>query len=307
MGSEARDRRFVVLGFPRSGTTLLRRLLDAHPQVSCPPETNLISACGRFLETAPALDGLTIGVLSGLAFSGVDRGEVLQALRDLVFGLHEKIAGDKPVWVEKTAFDIFHLEAVEELLAGHCRFICVVRNPLDVIVSVKDLFDGMDQILPEMHVFVRRHTSLYDAFAEAWIDRTTALGAFMARHPEDCLLLRYEDLVADPAAVLVRATDFMGVSPQAEQMIASAFSAPAKVGLGDWKTYVTNEVGRERVERWRNVLPPSTAARLAPGLDALMHAYGYRVPKLGRQPQGDAAVRMYELAQQFAQTMGRKD
>jgi hypothetical protein len=203
----------VALGFPRSGTTLLRRLLDAHPEISCPPETNLISACGRFLESTPSVEGLTVGVLSGLAFSGIPEDDVLEELRRLVFGLHERIASDKPVWVEKTAFDIFYLEAVEALLVGHCRFVCMVRNPLDVIVSVKDLFDGMDRILPEMHVFVRRHTSLFDAYAEAWIDRMEALGRFMAARPDDCLLIRYEDVVADPLAALTALTGFMDVAP----------------------------------------------------------------------------------------------
>jgi hypothetical protein len=295
-----------VLGFPRSGTTLLRRLLDAHPQISCPPETNLLSACGRFLQRSPSLDGLDIGVISGLAFSGIDRSELLEPLRRLVFGLHEKIAGGKPVWVEKTAFDIFYLDEIETLLAGHCRFICVVRNPLDVMVSVKDLVDGMDQILPELHVFVRRHASLYDAFAEAWIERMTALGAFMARRPDECLLLRYEDLVADPPAVLQRLTAFMGVEPAGAAMVAAAFSAKAKVGLGDWNTYATGEVGRDRVHRWRASLPPSTVARLLPRLEPLMHSCGYEPPRIGRTPDGEAAVRMYGLAKQFVQNLGRR-
>jgi protein-tyrosine sulfotransferase len=32
----------VVLGFPRSGTTLLRRLLESHHDLCCPPETHLL-------------------------------------------------------------------------------------------------------------------------------------------------------------------------------------------------------------------------------------------------------------------------
>jgi hypothetical protein len=299
-------RRFVVLGFPRSGTTLLRRLLDAHPEVSCPPETNLISACGRFLQSTPAVDGLTVGVLSGLAFSGIPRSDVLGELRRLVFGLHERIAAGKPVWVEKTAFDIFYLDAVEELLAGHCRFICVVRSPLDVIVSVKDLFDGMDRILPEMHGFVRRNTSLFDAYAEAWIDRMEALDGFMARRPDDCVLVRYEDLVADPAQTLARLTDFMSVSPAVGEMLDAAFSRPAAVGLGDWNTYSKASVGAESVGRWRSVLPASTVERLVPRLAPLMQAHGYEPPQVSRAPVGAAAIRKYELTMQVAQIPGRR-
>lgn len=307
MAGEDRCRRFVALGFPRSGTTLLRRLLDAHPEVSCPPETNLISACGRFLESAPSVDGLTVGVLSGLAFSGVPEADVLDQLRRLVFGLHERIAAGKPVWVEKTAFDIFYLEAVEQLLAGHCRFVCLVRHPLDVIVSVKDLFDGMDRILPEMHAFVRRHTSLYDAYAEAWIDRMTALGRFMAARPDDCLMLRYEDLVADPAAALTRLTGFMEVTSAVPEMLDAAFSRPAAVGLGDWNTYSRRSVDGGSVGRWQGVLPASTVARLAPRLEPLMQAYGYPAPEVSPGLQGAEAIRKYELTMHVTQTVARRD
>ncbi|MFN3287835.1 MAG: sulfotransferase [Sphingomonadaceae bacterium] len=41
MVGAAPRRGFAIFGFPRSGTTLLSRLLDAHPQVSSPPETYL--------------------------------------------------------------------------------------------------------------------------------------------------------------------------------------------------------------------------------------------------------------------------
>ena len=48
----------IVLGAPRSGTTLTQRLLAAHPQIACPPETYLLRACSRFLheeKTVPSV------------------------------------------------------------------------------------------------------------------------------------------------------------------------------------------------------------------------------------------------------------
>lgn len=293
--------RFVVLGFLRSGTTLLRRLLDAHPDISCPPETNLISGCGRFLEDSPTVDGLRIGALPGLAFSGVGAETVYAALREMVFGIEEEIAAGKPVWVEKTAADIFYLERIEPMLVGHCRFICVTRNPLDVIASVKDLCDGMDQFLPELLPFVRRHGSLFDAFAEAWIDRQMALDAFVDRHAAQCFSYRYEDLTADPAGALGRLLAFMGLEGDVDAILRAAFRGDAKVGLGDWKTYETGKVETGRAERWRESVPNSTAARLLPALSPLMRRHGYALPKLRAVATGGQAVRQYELSKQFIQ------
>src|SRR5262245_115225 len=131
MRDPAASRRFLILGFPRSGTTLLSQLLDAHPDISCPPETNLFSAAGRFLAEQTAVEGPPIGVLTGLGFVDIPPEDVFEPLRRMLFGFHERIAGDAPMWVEKTATDIFHIEELEPLLVGHARFIVLVRHPLD--------------------------------------------------------------------------------------------------------------------------------------------------------------------------------
>ncbi|MCA8926986.1 MAG: sulfotransferase [Alphaproteobacteria bacterium] len=304
---KAAARRFVVLGFPRSGTTLLRRLLDAHPQISCPPETNLLAGCGRFLEEVPMVAGLSVGVRSGLAFSDIEPDEVCQQLRELVFGFHRRIAGDKPVWVEKTAADIFYLDQLEPLLAGHCRFLCVTRHPLDTIVSVKDLCDSMDQFLPELLPFVRRHGSLFDAFAEAWIDRAQALAEFVERNADHCFAYRYEDLVADPEGIMTRMLAFMGIDGGVETMLRAAFGDMARVGLGDWRTYETSGVAADRVERWRSALPEGTVARIMPALEPVMQSCGYPIPKVRASATGALAIRRYTMSKQLLQNMQRTE
>ena len=95
----------LVVGHPRSGTTLLRRLLDAHPDIAAPPELHLFGACARFLRSERNAAGLDIGVLSGLAFAGFPDDEVLSALRAFAFGFLDDYAArhGKRRWVEKTA------------------------------------------------------------------------------------------------------------------------------------------------------------------------------------------------------------
>jgi hypothetical protein len=142
-GAAAPEGRFgLVLGFPRSGGTLLRRILDQHPEVSCPPEPWLTTACARFLEDTPS-DGIPIGVRTGLGFMGIGADRVTAALRGLLLGFHAEMADGKPVWVEKSGFDVFHLDALSDLLAGHARFICMLRHPLDTIASNLDLMQRM--------------------------------------------------------------------------------------------------------------------------------------------------------------------
>lgn len=295
----------VVFGFPRSGTTVLSRVFDAHPEVSCPPETNLLSACGRFLRESEA-EGPALGVISGLALAGIPEADVHEELRALIFRLQARLANGKPVWMEKSGFDIFYVEEIERLLAAHCRFVCIRRHPLDVVASVRDLVDKAGHYMAELHTFLRRHENPYQAFAAAWMDRADAVDAFIARHPDRCFAYRYEDLVEHPDAKLAEIAAFMGVAAPAPERIAAAFQDPTRIGLGDWKVFERRAIDRSSVGRWRQALPRVTAARLIPVLAPYLERYGYPVPKPPRVPDRAETLRQFDLAKRMQLSAGRQ-
>ena len=68
--SVCRDPVFILTA-SRSGSTLLRFILDTHPDFACPPETHLLHAAGRFLQEQPISKGLSLGVVSGCAYAGI--------------------------------------------------------------------------------------------------------------------------------------------------------------------------------------------------------------------------------------------
>lgn len=289
-------RRFLILGFPRSGTTLLARLLDAHPEVSCPPETYLFSAAARFLHEQTAVEGPPIGVLSGLAFLGIGAEEVMAPLRDMVFGMHERLAEGASVWVEKTGIDIFHLETLEPFLRGHARFILLVRNPLDVVASNMDLARTMGAELTDLFALAGGCNSPHEGIARAWVDRMRALDAFAERNAGACHRLRYEDLTTEPGPTLAGLFDFMGVPTDPAQVIAGAFARPPRFGLGDFRVNETTEIRPPNPNAWRKRLPPNAAARIIPLVAPLMEAHGYKVPKARKVPQREDAVRQFIMA-----------
>src|SRR5687767_10415268 len=132
----------VVLSSARSGTTLVQRLLDAHPSLSGPPETNVFNGCARFLRDEPVASGFGVGTVSGLAFAGISEAKLYERVRDFAFGLlgtlREK--SGKPLWVEKSPYDMFHVPLIARLCGDRVRYLWLVRHPLDVIVSSKELF-----------------------------------------------------------------------------------------------------------------------------------------------------------------------
>lgn len=286
----------LLLGFPRSGTTLLSRLLDAHPEVSCPPETYLMSAAARFLHEQDRVEGPPIGVLAGLNFLGFEADEVMQPLRTLVFDFHERIAGEAPVWVEKTAIDVFHLEVLEPFLAGHVRFILLQRHPLDVIASNLGLAEVMGAQLDDLFARTRDVNSPHEGLARAWADRAAALRAFAARHPDHVCRLSYEELTTAPEPTLARVLDFLGVSADAAGVLQRAFETPPRTGLGDYNFAATSGIRPPQKDGWRTRIPPAALSRILPLLASEMTEAGYPVPKAPRVPGREAAVRQFTLA-----------
>lgn len=291
----------IVLGVPRSGTTLLRRLIDAHPNIACPPETNLLSATSRFLDEHEFAGGMSVGVIPGLHFSGFDEDTVLRRTREFVTGFFREIAAKhgKPRWAEKTAADIFHLDRIERLLGDSCTFIGVLRHPLDVIASIKDLSDKMESYLPELHSYVAQHLSPAEAFGHAWADATSRLLRFAEEHPSNTLLVKYEDLTKDPRAEMTRVFEFLQEPCDVDAVLADALNTRGTVGLGDWKTYEARAVSTSSVGRHGRV-DPSLLARLAPRLNPVMAQCGYPPLAAKGAVQGAEARRRYEFSLRVA-------
>lgn len=296
---DAKGLRYVVLGFPRSGTTLLARILNAHNDISCPPETFSITAAARFLTEQNRVEGPPIGVLSGLGMLGFAAEDVMGPLREMVFGFQKKIAGDRKIWIDKTAANTFHIETLEPFLVGHVRYLYIVRNPLDVVASNMDLASNMGAQLSDLHALTRNFDILQEGLMNAWINRTTALDEFASRHSDDCFYLRYEELTDDAVVTLRKLNEFLGVESDAQAQIARAFSEPGPVGLGDFRIDQTTSIEPPAKNGWRKKLPRAVAARLIPQVAELMEKHGYDVPKATSLPDRETAIRQFLMAADF--------
>ncbi|PRP93157.1 Sulfotransferase domain protein [Enhygromyxa salina] len=283
----------VVVGSPRSGTTLLRRVLDAHPNIACPPETYLFGAAARFLHADEFAAGLRIGVVDGLSFAGFPEDEVLGRLRGLVFGFLEDYAKKigKPRWAEKTAFDAFHLDAIRRLCEGHVKFVCIHRHGLDVALSLGDLVAKTGGYVDELHAYMRRYPEPLEAMARAWVDAATAV-AELAEASDDALSLRYEDLTAAPEVELRRVFEFLD-EPYDEELLGRALAGTGGVGFGDWKTYARAKVDRSSVGRWKT-LPTPVQVKLAGICNPTLERLGYE-PVETEDEDAEEARRRYEL------------
>ena len=289
----------VVLGLPRSGTTLLRRVLNAHPSIACGGETFLLRATAQFLEGDSIVDGIDYGVIGGLQSAGFSTDEILTRLRTLAFSFLQDYAENrgKPRWASKTAVDSFYVAELDELYGDHVKFICLLRQGLDSVCSLGDLCDANEVFIKELHKYIVRYSRPAEAFAHAWCDVTADLLDLSHRRPETTLLCRYEDLASAPEKTLTEILDFLGEDFD-EDLISRAMSGERVQGLGDWKTYARAGIDTTSIDRWKS-LRPDVVSRLGQIMNPLLERCGYERVPVEPLPEHGEAIRRYELSMMF--------
>ena len=288
----------ILIGCPRSGTTLLRRLLNAHPAINCVGESFLLRAAVRFLSSEVVAEGIDYGPIGGLGALGFSEEEIKARLRQMVLGFHEEIAAKagKPRFAMKTAVDSFYLPQIVDLFRGHAQIVCIIRHGLDVAVSLREFTNLMEGPIEELVPFIIEHHRLLPAFAAAWAKVTTDMADAAEAYSDDVLAVRYEDLVLHPDQLLSGLFDFLGESCETQALLNVAFEPSEVAGLGDYKTFATKGLERQSIDRWRE-LPERVQAELAPIVNPVLERLGY--DPINVSVADHDAMRRHELAMMY--------
>lgn len=187
-----------VLGCQRSGTTLLRLILDSHSRIACPPESKFIVQLVNVFEVEQARHGL-----QSMGFSSED---ILARMRRFVESFFEDYCRrkGKARWADKNLHNIDHLETVDAMFEHKAIYIGIVRHGLDVAFSLMDFDWGV--VRRRMEGGVPKHV----AGASLWRDQNMKLLALSERVGERFHMVRYEDLTTTPELVLRAMFDFLG-------------------------------------------------------------------------------------------------
>ncbi|SHI39912.1 sulfotransferase family protein [Wenxinia saemankumensis] len=195
---EPRPRWVFVGGLHRSGTSLLTRLISAHPAVSGIEGAPVPENEGVFLQ----------GAIPHTALSGIPGAFARDADQHLVEGSRHdtletalRLERDWAPWfapgaawrIEKSPVNLLRTRLYQQLFPG-AHFILITRHPGPSVAAVAKWSDEGPARL-----------------AEHWdIAHRLVLGDLPYLHA--CLILRYEDLVADTAGQLTAALAFLGLS-----------------------------------------------------------------------------------------------
>ena len=248
-------RPLIILGVGRSGTTLLRVMLDRNSELAIPYETFFVPQLAHRHGRRPSIDEFVddLGRLRTLYDWGIRPEDVRPRLRagmttsEAIAAIFETYADrqGKPRWGDKTPLYMQQLPLLERLFPD-ALWVHLIRDGRDAALSFLELpegFSGKTWAQPQTVA----------QFAARW--RTEILAARrLGRHAGSRYLeLRYEDLVAEPERELGRVCDHASlpwedgmldhtrVSDAANMPEHRNLAQPPTPGLRDWRSQMSRD------------------------------------------------------------------
>ena len=195
------SRLIFVGGSPRSGTTLVQRILDCHPEIYGGPEFDFV---------APIVDlfqHMRMSIRSGRIDAILDEKSLGHAFRCLLVALLlPKLQAEGVSYLsEKTPSNVLAFGWLEEC-APETKKILVIRDPRDVVSSMLEVGRRQRRRQGRASGFVRDTLAAVD-----YMNQCLRAGTTLAETSANCLVIYYEDVVSDPLVVANRMYRFIGV------------------------------------------------------------------------------------------------
>jgi len=265
-----------VLCAGRSGSTLLRFVLDAHPDLACPPETNVPALCGQLANVWALIEGAPLSANRGDEPPEIPDSVIagVRETMDRMVGSYLERRGkqrycDKSLGTARYAY-------LMSRLWPEAKFICLVRHPMDVIASGIEAcpwglggygFDPYISETPSNSVF---------ALARFWVENVSTIMAAEQEYAERCHRVRYEDLVSDPQATADALFEFLGVAPE-PGIAEKIFDAEReRFGPADYKIWNTSEITTDSVGRGWTVPAGLIGPQFLEAMNELCGRLGYQ-------------------------------
>ena len=190
---DARNSPIFIVGFPRSGTTLLEQMLDAHPGLQSMDENPFFN---RLADTLKRHDSRILGSLDVLRQFDVD-----ELRKQYLLMVSEKI---ERRWdaqlVDKNPLNMLWLPFIHRLYPN-AKYILAIRHPCDVLLSCY-MQNFRASILLTASATLERLAHAYVGVMQVWLKH---VDVFQPR----VFVSRYEDVVADTAAQTKRLAEFL--------------------------------------------------------------------------------------------------
>ena len=211
------NRIVLIGGMPRSGTNLVRRMIGSHSQIAIPTaEFQFLRGHKKGLSVANILGNPRLKEW-GIDLSPYQNMAPANAYLSILSAYCDH-AG-KQIPGEKSPYNEFYFDLIESWLEGmDVKFIHMIRNPFDVIASYKHIPSARGRNTAKKG-FVAVSANNWRRSVELGLARTYV-------RPNNYLLLKYEDLVANPEERVGGLCRFLGVTCEKRRMLDMEDYAP---------------------------------------------------------------------------------
>lgn len=275
---------FFIVGCARSGTTLLRTMLDNHPDVAIPVESLFIIDYLRVREQVN-LERVKKLILKEFEFRewqvsiSQDELDQFNTVGEIIRYLHEVYvkSREKRFWGQKTPRFIRHGLLLKEVYPD-ARFIHIRRDPRAVANSLQNS---------------NVHSSNHYFGAKRWLRDVTAGQDLKRDLPDDVLEISYEQLVSDPQATLREVTQFLNLSYTDTMLEQRKSSSDEYSGyFSGIHSNLSKSLQKDRIDAWRDVLTPQQIAMIESICSPLMQEVDYS-PEFLDVEVDDALIQSY--------------
>jgi hypothetical protein len=218
---------FFVVGPPRSGSTLLARMLGSHSKVYSRPEPHLLTPLAHLgyyakVDKAP-YDALLASESTREFVADLPRGEqdyidACRAYSDVLYHRMLSTRPDAKLFLDKTPAYSLILDFMARIYP-HAKYVIITRHPLAVFSSYAESFFDSD------YQAAQSYNPILDRYVPA-------IAKFLRDRKAPTYHVVYEKMVADPEKTLAEIFTFLGLEHEPQAVNYGEFEHVEK-GLGD--------------------------------------------------------------------------
>lgn len=246
-----------LVGFPRSGTTLLDQILSGHPGIEVLEEkATLLDFLSEFTADDAALERLTRVVDAELE---PWRRRYWQRVQSFM-----PTRDPQRLFVDKMPLNSLYMPLIHRLFPG-ARYLFALRDPRDVVLSCCMQTFTLNEAM--------RHFQSLDETARYYAAVMDVGAASAARLQGQVHRIRYEDVVADTEGAARRLLEFLGLPWDSSVLDFQRTARAKRISTPSYHQVVEPIYTRAR-ERWRRY--ENQLAPVLPLLQPFVERFGYR-------------------------------
>ena len=231
----------IIGGCYRSGTTLLRNLLNNHSEVFCGPEVKFFEDFYGTFKNDPMKHKRFFQTIRPLNVPVQRLLKIYGAAYIKTLNIAAK-RNNKTRWAEKNPENVIYMREWEILLKGEFYYVFVVRHPLDTLSSLLEI--GFNKSLPKGF---EGKLKIVKQFIGAGLE-------YFENNRDSSVMVKYEELVTNPEIAIERLLKNLNLDYESTIINKTFSSSNSKVGIGDPKFKKSTSIHSASIGRWQTDL-----------------------------------------------------